>query len=69
MAEAFVKTFKRDYVYLNKLERAEVVMSQLDAWFHDYNEVHPHLDLRAFANIAGVQHPLTLNPVDVIGPA
>jgi putative transposase len=46
MAEAFVKTFKRDYVYLNKLESAQAVLSQLDAWFDDYNEVHPHRGLR-----------------------
>jgi len=46
MAEAFVKTFKRDYVYLNKLESAQVVLSQLDTWFDDYNEVHPHRGLR-----------------------
>ena len=41
MAEAFVKTFKRDYVYLNKLETAATVMTQLPNWFEDYNEVHP----------------------------
>jgi putative transposase len=46
MAEAFVKTFKRDYVYLNKLESAAAVMAQLGAWFDDYNEIHPHSGLR-----------------------
>jgi putative transposase len=46
MAEAFVKTFKRDYVYLNKLESAQAVLSQLGSWFDDYNEVHPHRGLR-----------------------
>jgi transposase InsO family protein len=46
MAESFVKTFKRDYVYLNELHTANDVMKQLAAWFEDYNEVHPHKGLR-----------------------
>ena len=46
MAESFVKTFKRDYVYLNKLETAAAVLDQLGTWFDDYNEVHPHSGLQ-----------------------
>lgn len=46
MAEAFVKTFKRDYVYLNDLPDALTVMEQLPAWFEDYNERHPHKGLK-----------------------
>ena len=46
MSEAFVKTFKRDYVYVNELRDAASVMRQLAAWFEDYNEVHPHKGLR-----------------------
>jgi putative transposase len=46
MAESFVKTFKRDYVYVNQLHDAASVMRQLAAWFEDYNEVHPHKGLR-----------------------
>ena len=46
MAESFVKTFKRDYVYLNELLTAVSVMQQLASWFEDYNEVHPHKGLR-----------------------
>ena len=46
MAESFVKTFKRDYVYLKDLHSAGSVMSQLAVWFEDYNEVHPHKGLR-----------------------
>jgi putative transposase len=42
MSEAFVKTFKRDYVYLARLPDAATVLEQLGAWFEDYNEVHPH---------------------------
>jgi putative transposase len=46
MAESFVKTFKRDYVYVNELHDAASVMRQLAAWFEDYNEVHPHKGLQ-----------------------
>lgn len=45
MAEAFVKTFKRDYVYLNRLPSAAEVIAQLPGWFVDYNEIHPHQGL------------------------
>ena len=45
MAEAFVKTFKRDYVYLNRLPSAAEVLAQLPGWFVDYNENHPHKGL------------------------
>ena len=45
MAEAFVKTFKRDYVYLNRLPSAAEVIAQLPKWFADYNEIHPHKGL------------------------
>lgn len=46
MAEAFVKTFKRDYVYVHDRPDARTVMAQLPAWFEDYNEVHPHKGLQ-----------------------
>jgi len=45
MAEAFVKTFKRDYVYLKRLRSAVEVLAQLPGWFTDYNEIHPHKGL------------------------
>lgn len=45
MAEAFVKTFKRDYVYLAELHNADEVLRALTAWFDDYNEHHPHRGL------------------------
>jgi transposase InsO family protein len=45
MAEAFVKTFKRDYVYHADLSSAETVIKLLDGWFDDYNENHPHKGL------------------------
>ena len=46
MAEAFVKTFKRDYVYVHDRPDPQTVLSQLSHWFEDYNEVHPHKALR-----------------------
>ena len=49
MSEAFVKTFKRDYVYTHELPDAATVMRQLPEWFEDYNKVAPHsgLDYRS----------------------
>ena len=42
IAEAFVKTLKRDYVRLSARPDAASVMARLDSWFEDYNEMHPH---------------------------
>jgi len=42
MAEAFVKTFKRDYAQVRPRPDAATVMQQLDCWFEHYNAVHPH---------------------------
>lgn len=49
MSEAFVKTFKRDYVDTHELPDATTVMRQLPEWFEDYNKVAPHsgLDYRS----------------------
>ena len=46
MAEAFVKTFKRDYASVGRRDDPAVVLSQLPKWFEHYNEVHPHKALR-----------------------
>lgn len=46
VAEAFVKTFKRDYVYIHDRPDAKTVMAMLPHWFEDYNEVHPHKGLK-----------------------
>lgn len=46
MAEAFVKTFKRDYVHMHSLADAQSVLEQLPKWFEDYNEHHPHKALK-----------------------
>ena len=42
LAEAFVKTFKRDYVSVNPTPDAETVIAQLPFWFKHYNNLHPH---------------------------
>lgn len=42
MAEAFVRTIKRDYVRVSPIPDAITVMRQLPRWLAHYNEVHPH---------------------------
>ena len=42
LAEAFVGTFKRDYVNGAELRDAETVLAQLGGWFDDYNTQAPH---------------------------
>jgi putative transposase len=42
MAEAFVKTIKRDYARVSAKPDAASVLRQLDTWFEHYNNVHPH---------------------------
>lgn len=62
MAEAFVKTFKRDYVYVHDRPDAQTVLAQLPQWFEDYNEVHPHKALRLKSPrefIRSLQQPAT----------
>jgi putative transposase len=46
MAEAFVKTIKRDYVRVNPTPDAATVLAQLRGWFTDYNFVHAHSALQ-----------------------
>ena len=53
--EAFVKTFKQDYVYVHDLPDAKTVMAQLDQWLEDYNEYHPHKGLKM--KVAKTIHP------------
>jgi transposase InsO family protein len=45
IAEAFVKTFKRDYARVQPLQDAATVLRQIAGWFDDYNENHPHSGL------------------------
>ena len=42
MAEAFVKTFKRDYVRVGLIPDAATALALVDIWMEDYNTVHPH---------------------------
>jgi Integrase core domain len=42
MAEAFVRTIKRDYVRVSPRPNAEAVLRQLPSWIAHHNEVHPH---------------------------
>jgi transposase InsO family protein len=46
MAEAFVKTFKRDYVRIIALPDANTALTKIESWMEDYNTVHPHSQLR-----------------------
>lgn len=45
MAEAFVKTFKRDYVSVNPTPDAQTAIRCLPKWFDHYNQLHPHRSL------------------------
>ena len=45
MAEAFVRTLKRDYVRVNPIPNAATALASLPGWIDDYNEVHPHSSL------------------------
>jgi putative transposase len=42
MAEAFVKTFKRDYVRVSPIPDAATAVAAIDNWMEDYNNIHPH---------------------------
>jgi len=42
MAEAFVNTIKRDYVYVSDCVDADTVLKMISNWIEDYNGVAPH---------------------------
>lgn len=46
ICEAFVKTFKRDYVRISPLPDAPTALQQIAGWIEDYNEIHPHSSLK-----------------------
>jgi transposase InsO family protein len=56
MAESFVKTFKRDYVWFGDLSDAKTVMEQLDGWSADYNNFAPHKGLKMLAPREFMRH-------------
>lgn len=51
MAEAFVKTIKRDYVYTSDCYDAETVLKLLPKWIHDYNNNAPHSGLNMMSPV------------------
>jgi putative transposase len=61
IAEAFVKTFKRDYVRLSARPDATALLTELDRWFEDYNEMHPHraLGMRSPRQFIRAHQPAT----------
>jgi putative transposase len=66
MAESFVKTFKRGYVYVHDRPDAHSVLAQLPRWFEDYNDNHPHKALRMKSPrefIRSYQQPAANRPV------
>lgn len=66
MAEAFVKLFKRDYVYVNDLWTGDAVIRQLKGWFDDYNLHHPHSALKMMSPLEyRKSQRLSLNQVSV----
>jgi len=46
LAEAFIKTFKRDYILTHSLYDAPNAITHLTEWIEDYNEAAPHKALR-----------------------
>ena len=46
MAEAFVRTIKRDYARVDLLPDASTVIESLPLWFEPLQRVHPHSALR-----------------------
>ena len=46
IAEAFVKTLKRDYVQVTPVPDAETVLGRIGEWIDDYNNNHPHSGLK-----------------------
>ncbi|EPG72609.1 integrase core domain protein [Leptospira fainei serovar Hurstbridge str. BUT 6] len=60
MAEAFVKTFKRDYTYVNSLDSAEEVLQKLHNWVDDYNKFAPHKGLNMMSPKEFIESELAL---------
>jgi hypothetical protein len=56
MAEAFVRTIKRDYVSVSSLTDAAAILRQLPFWFEHYNTVHPHRALGYSSRVSSSSH-------------
>ena len=65
MAEAFVKTFKRDYVRVNPIPDAATALARIELWMEDYNTMHPHsrLGYRSPREYISAQSKLAACPV------
>ncbi len=61
LAEAFIGTFKRDYVNGAERRDAETVLAQLGAWIDDYNTQAPHLALGMRSPVEYRAEQLTLS--------
>jgi len=61
LAEAFVGTFKRDYVNGAELRDAETVLAQLGGWIDDYNTQAPHSALGMRSPVEYRSEQLTLS--------
>lgn len=46
IAEAFVKTLKRDYVQVTPIPDGRTALGLIGGWIEDYNENHPHSGLK-----------------------
>lgn len=59
LAEAFVRTFKRDYAQINLLPNAYSVLGQPGGWSDDYNDncLHSGLDMRTPSESVHDQQP------------
>lgn len=66
MAEAFVRTLKRDYARVTALTDAATVIAALPGWINHYNTVHPHRALgyrspREFINSRSTEEAVSGN--------
>jgi putative transposase len=59
MAEAFVRTIRRDYVRVSPIPDARTVLESLPLWFEHYNNLHPHkaLGYRSPREFIASHHP------------
>src|ERR1019366_3840221 len=61
MAEAFGKTFKRDYVRVNPIPNAASTLAAIEEWMDEYNELHPH-SRSATAHPASISERMSSRP-------
>jgi putative transposase len=59
MAEAFMRTIRRDYVRVSPIPDAQTVLESLPLWFEHYNNLHPHkaLGYRSPREFIASHHP------------